>query len=1004
MTRGMRRVISTCTKSVTTDRSSTRADSTRTTSRAPTANSTDATYAGEGAAFAESAITTTEWIIALNQGDYDRAFGELSTPEMRVENRSRAPFPDRSAAELRATFEELSERVATSRTWLSAMHWFSPAWVVVRLEREATGPDREHYQWLRVHVIGFEDGRVASVCQFEIDDLELASAYAEEQARATASRLAVDNRASDAGHAITRAMCATDVDSAVGRYADDFVYDDRRRLGGDPIGDRPAMRAALDRILQQYNRFFLRTLAARGERLYLGVGGWASEAGYETTHLHVQEIDGDGRIIYDGRFDEDDFASAYRELNRRYCAGEGAAFAEAATAMTDYTAAENLGDLDRAFGELTSPDFRVENRSRSVFGDRTAAEFQASRKALGAMVQSWHPAMCWLSPTVGVGRYEREAVGRDGERYVWSLITVVEVRGGRLAATCMFELEDEAAAFEYANERVRASASRLAVTNLAKQTWDAVTRAGRARDVDAMAGYYAEPFDFDDRRGLAGLPIGDVRDAQRRILEQYSEFEERSLAVRGDRLHLGWSRWSNESGFETSYLYVHEVGDDGRFIYEGRFDEDNFEGACRELERRYFAGEGAAFTEAGNTATDYMVAVNRVDFDRVFGELTTPDIRFEDRSRSGFPDRSVAEMRKSTEDVYGMVASVRVWNSAMCWLSPTWIVARQEREAVGREGERYAWVRLVVTEILDGRIASVCEFEIEDEEAAFAYAEERMHATPSRLAVTNRAKQTWDAIDRAGGARDFDGAAAWYSPSLVYVDRRQLSGHPIGDMRTAIERIAEQYSQFEMRSLAVRGDRMHLGWLRWWNDSGYETSSLFVHEVDSDGIIVYQCRFDEDEFNAAYRELERRYCAGEGADFAEVAMLGTEYLIAINEGDFDRVFNELTDPGIRVESRSQRGFPDRSAAEFRASLEELNAMVASSRLWNSAECWLSPNCVISRNEREAIGRDGEKYTWTRIFVFEAADGRGTGLCEFEIEDQEAAFAHAEERVRRAKDQ
>ena len=36
-----------------------------------------------------------------------------------------------------------------------------------------------------------------------------------------------------------------------------------------------------------------------------------------------------------------------------------------------------------------------------------------------------------------------------------------------------------------------------------------------------------------------------------------------------------------------------------------------------------------------------------------------------------------------------------------------------------------------------------CEFELDDEEAAFAYAEERVRATRSRLAVINRASQTW---------------------------------------------------------------------------------------------------------------------------------------------------------------------------------------------------------------------------------------------------------------------
>ncbi len=48
-----------------------------------------------------------------------------------------------------------------------------------------------------------------------------------------------------------------------------------------------------------------------------------------------------------------------------------------------------------------------------------------------------------------------------------------------------------------------------------------------------------------------------------------------------------------------------------------------------------------------------------------------------------------------------------------------------------------------------------------------------------------------------------------------------------------------------------------------------------------------------------------------------------------------------------------------------------------------------------------MGRDGERYEWTRIYVFEARDGRCTGLCEFELNDEAAAFAYAEERVRLA---
>ena len=89
-------------------------------------------------------------------------------------------------------------------------------------------------------------------------------------------------------------------------------------------------------------------------------------------------------------------------------------------------------------------------------------------------------------------------------------------------------------------------------------------------------------------------------------------------------LQLARSRWSNEAGYETSYLHVTEIDGDGRISYYGRFDEDDFEGAYRELDRRYYAGEGAAFAEAGAALTEWMTALNRGDLDRVVRRTHRP--------------------------------------------------------------------------------------------------------------------------------------------------------------------------------------------------------------------------------------------------------------------------------------------------------------------------------------------------------------------------------------------
>ncbi len=134
-----------------------------------------------------------------------------------------------------------------------------------------------------------------------------------------------------------------------------------------------------------------------------------------------------------------------------------------------------------------------------------------------------------------------------------------------------------------------------------------------------------------------------------RIDEQYPHFEWRTLAVRGERLVLD-SEPAVRRLRERDRLSarVREVDDDGRIIYDGRFDEDDFEGAYRELERRYYAGEGAAFAESGTSATEWMIALQP-------GRLR-PIVRRAHRSRTCVSrtgraqpsaDRSAAEFRAS---------------------------------------------------------------------------------------------------------------------------------------------------------------------------------------------------------------------------------------------------------------------------------------------------------------------------------------------------------------------
>ena len=232
-----------------------------------------------------------------------------------------------------------------------------------------------------------------------------------------------------------------------------------------------------------------------------------------------------------------------------------------------------------------------------------------------ASARSWDSGICWLSPIWTVVRHEREAVGRDGEDYAWTRLVVGELRNGQLASICVFDVDDEEAAFAYAEERVRASASRLALTNRARELGVRPREGGpgQRRSTPCSAGIRTgSPTTIGGASAVTRSLPAPRCDSPRR--EYWSSTAASTFAL--SPCGASGCIWAGAVGRMTPgsrrpICIVHEVGDDGRIVYEGRFDEDDFEGAYRELDRRYYAGEGAAFAEAGATATDWVIGFNR---------------------------------------------------------------------------------------------------------------------------------------------------------------------------------------------------------------------------------------------------------------------------------------------------------------------------------------------------------------------------------------------------------
>ncbi len=962
-------------------------------------------YAGEGAEFADGGRANSGWVEGIGRRDIEMV-RRFSTPDFCWF----APPSSLKAAE--RTVEDMfdwlrgrGERVSSQRHWQSVIEWVTPGCAVGLTEVTAVEPDGDEYRWTYIVVTEVHDGRAACVREFDTEDE--AFAYAESVAKRRPSRLAVTNRASAVGQRLIGCVHSGDVEAATNCYADHVRYDDRRQINGEPITGRAAIRAAIERLTEQFQQFEFHTLAVRGQRLHLARTRWSDAAGNESIGLVLAEVDDDGLIVYDGRFDEDDFESAYLEMERRYFADEGEAHADAGAALMQVFLAETRGDLDSAFAMFAAPGLRIESRSRSVFPGRSAVELRRSVEELGAMVGSyrvWSPAGCWLSPEWVVARHQREAIGSGGDALSWSRIYVIEIRDGLAQSVCEFDADDEEQAFAYAEERMRARPSRLAIANRASEIGARMVDALRAGDVERALEMFPVDAEYGDFRRVSGDPIvgkAARRQAIQRSLQQFNRLALTIIAIRGENLALARSSRSDDTGNESTALVLGQIDDDGNVVALLTFDDDDFENAYQEMERRYYGGEGAPFAQAGAVMSKLVAAGNRGDNDAVFA-LFEPGMRVESRSRTIIPSRALDELRSSVDEFKAMVRSSRIWCAAVRWLSPTCAVVRHEREAVGHEGQSYEWSRIYALEIHGGRFTGGCEFDIEFEDEAFAYAEERLRASGSRLAVTNRASVVAERLAKAiRRDSDLETALAQFASDCVYEDRRRLSGDPIVGVfarRAALERIVQQYGHLTMSPVAVRGDRLVLERCCRYDDSGNESIVLVLGEINCEDHVGAYISFDEDDFEGAYQELERRHYAGEGAASAAGGRKLADFVAALNRGDLDSAFTVIGNPDLRIETRSRAVFPDRSIAELREGLEELLSLTASARWSYSSLRWLSPNVCVGRLEREAVGPEGQSYAWTDIYAFEFRGDAVTWICRYDLDDEDRAFADAGARM------
>ena len=180
-------------------------------------------------------------------------------------------------------------------------------------------------------------------------------------------------------------------------------------------------------------------------------------------------------------------------------------------------------------------------------------------------------------------------------------------------------------------------------------------------------------------------------------------------------------------------------------------------------------------------------------------------------------------------------------------------------------------------------------------DAAVGLIDDLAVATVPTAAFENAADRIQARFVEAWAARDWEGVVETVADGYRSIDRRaHVHLESDRDEALATTRLLFDTTGSDWRSelLATRGDRLALFRLSIEivdRSSGpSDVEFVTVNEVDEAGLSVRAARFDADDLDAAFDELNARFAAGERADAAQVMEWETEFRRAFLDRDWDR--------------------------------------------------------------------------------------------------------------------
>ncbi len=819
----------------------------------------DARYAtGEAEPFAQTWSTVIELTAAFNRPDY-KGVDCPSTDHRRL---TRYPPGDLTSA-------TLTQRDFTPdlRTYIEVVHRISDRGVVITNRSHGVSQGGFEAEWRVTNILLIDDSQLQRYELFDERDVDAAVTRFDQLTRPP-TRL--ENSASRMHERMRTAFANHDWDVAGDLMADNITVDDRRRVVNTEV--RRGRNATLA-SMRAGARLGARTigsvvLATRGERLALlrtrYSGSSSSSGGYYTEDLSLVDIDYDERICATVIFDLDDLDAAMAELEARYVAGEAAPYARTWTVI-----AEGYAGLNRNELAPTTPGWVNVDRRRlaPITAGRLGAYIRTSQQEtpdIDIHIEAVHR----ISELGAVVTRAVSGTSREGFYAEWREIDLLTVEGD-LLSRC--EIFDEADLNVALSEFDALDDPRPRLENAASRTAERFKTYFGGRDWDALRAILTDETLVEDRRQVVSAPLMRGRGDQIANLQTMADLgltdiSSTVIAVRGERLALGHTRYSVTDDFHTDVLDLVEVDTEDHLVAYVAFDPENFDAAFEELEARYIAGNAASHARTWSVVTGVFASLARHEV-----PPSTPDWLTIDHRR-GTPlagtdlGAVVASIWDITPDLQNHIESVHRLDDhgALCM---------QVSRGTTPDGFPAEWRMLNLMTVEDSMVSGCELFDETDLETAIARFEELGQPVGQIENVASRAGKRFLTLLAAD---DWEAIASLFADDYYYDDRRrtvnsgvrQGKAHALEDIRSAVD--IGLWGSLKSEVVAIRGERFaltHFGAAG--RDPGASRMDVLqLIETNADELFVAVVVWDIDEIDAAFHELERRYLAGEASAHA----------------------------------------------------------------------------------------------------------------------------------------